>query len=195
MCTEGQTWQSWWVHSATFEHVKMCISSHPPSRKHQVTVRFTGHSLTPLHTTSYFLASAAKYHLIIKPPSLSHLSLQPSSYLISYSAIYRNALHFTKCHTQYTYYSEISYFYSNNLHNCLFSYDKSRNTRAHVMPLYKPPIPICSAPDFLVVTHPKLNWWVRLHRILGCMLRKVGPMSYLKPNGCNSCWTTLSCIL
>jgi hypothetical protein len=56
--------------------------------------RFTVHSLTPLHATFYFLASAAKYRLIIKPPSSSHT--HPYTHLlILHSLIYRNALHFT----------------------------------------------------------------------------------------------------
>jgi len=32
-------------------YLKMCISSHAPSRKHKALVKSTGHSLTPTHTT------------------------------------------------------------------------------------------------------------------------------------------------
>ena len=170
----------------------MCISSHASSRKHKVTVRFTVHSLTPTHTT-YLLA--AKHHLIIKSPSLPHTHPYTHILIFPYTVLFKQMVFISlKCHTQYTAISGILYIYSNNLINSpihMTNLATVRHMQRHCMNCT---FPSHSALDFLVETHPKLNLWVHLHRIWGYMLREVGPMSYLKPNGRCSCWTTLSCI-
>ena len=83
-----------------------------------------------------------------------------------------------KWHTKHTSTSGILYIYTNNLLNNSFSHEKSWNTQTNTNFTFQS----VSALDFLVWTRPTL-WWVCLHRILGYMLWKVGPMSCLKPKG------------
>jgi len=71
--------------------------------------------LTPLHTSSYLLATAAKYHLIFKSPSLLHIYPYNPLLITSYNVLFME-MHFIscKCYTYYTATSGILYIYSSN---------------------------------------------------------------------------------